>query len=60
MSDRVFVDYMVNGYPGSPGQNFTVYGLTDEGEVYSWGGGNYAGNQDDDGEYRTVPNKIIF
>jgi alpha-tubulin suppressor-like RCC1 family protein len=60
LSDRVFVDYMVSGFPGSPGNDFAVYGLTDEGEVYSWGGGNYGGNQDDDQQYRTVPNKIIF
>ena len=60
LSDKVFVDYMVSNYPGYPGNDFTVYGLTDEGEVWAWGGGNYAGNQDDDNEYRTVPNKIIF
>lgn len=60
LSDKIFVDYFMSGYPGATNNNFAVYGLTDEGEVWTWGGGNYASNQDDDNEYRTVPHKIIF
>lgn len=65
LSEETFIDYSLTGYSGHHSNSVTisrqtVYALSDKNEVWVWGNGGYSRNQDDDGEYNTVPHKIIF
>lgn len=67
LSDKVFIDFCAMGsvnhaYGGSADghTSCTYYGLTVDGEVYAWGYGGYAALADDDSEWCSTPQKIIF
>lgn len=68
LSDKVFIDFQHFGthgdsYGGSNADGDTsggVYALTVDGEVWAWGYGGYNVLGDDDGEWSSTPQKIIF